>query len=131
MSSMSPMTTLLASAWAANDQSEARSAAETGVSKRNFIEVLCCRRGRRPRGFRSVRARETRRSKTAALSERGYNFGAAVFQISFLDERAGRIGELAERLVARHLLHEAIIIPGILRFRRLLDLHDVHRMFHQ
>src|SRR5271169_158673 len=109
MSSMSPITTLPASAWAASDESAARSAAEIGISKRNFIEVLCCRRGRSPRGFRSVRAHERRRSATAALSERGNNFGAAGFQISFLDERAGRIRELTERLIARHLLHDAVI----------------------
>ena len=33
-----------------------------------------CRRGRRPREFRLVDARKMRRSTTAALSERGYNF---------------------------------------------------------
>ena len=50
---------------------------------------------------------------------------------SLLDQRACRIRELTERLFARHFLHDAIIVPRIFRFRRLLDLDDVHGMLHE
>ena len=40
------------------------------------IGGVCCRRGRRPRGFRLVDTRKMRRSTRAALSERGYIFGS-------------------------------------------------------
>src|SRR5665213_984523 len=50
---------------------------------------------------------------------------------SLLDERAGRVGELAESLVALHRLDELVVIPGPFRLRGRLDLHDVHVVLHQ
>src|SRR5208282_1785717 len=48
-----------------------------------------------------------------------------------LDQRAGRIRELAERLVALHRLEDFVEVPLALRFRRRLHLHDVHVVFEQ
>src|SRR4029077_19354260 len=46
----------------------------------------------------------------------------------FLDQGAGRIRELAERLVALHRLEDLIEVPVALRFGRRLHLYDVHVM---
>src|SRR5262245_27480940 len=47
-----------------------------------------------------------------------------------LHQRAGRIG-WAERLVARDVRHDLVVVPGLLRFLRLLDLHQDQVVHHQ
>src|ERR1041384_6589406 len=46
----------------------------------------------------------------------------------FLDQRAGRIGR-AERLVARDVRQDFVVVPGLLRFLRLLHLYQ-HEVVH-
>ena len=46
-------------------------------------------------------------------------------------ERAGGVGELSERFLAGHGLDQSGSSPRYLELAGLLDLHDVHLMFHQ